>query len=86
MERSVTLDADVAEIVGRLMARRGVSFDVALNDAIRAGSSPQAGHLSDFTTPKDLGVPRVDVNRTLVLAGDLEDAEIAQARGLVRRP
>lgn len=37
MRISVTLDPDTESLLRREMERRGVSFERALNDAIRAG-------------------------------------------------
>lgn len=57
------------------MKHKGVSFKVALNDAIRAGAAPRA----DFafsTTAVDLGEATADLVKANELAGTLEDAEL----------
>jgi hypothetical protein len=71
----VTLDADTAALVQQRMRERGVSFKVALNDAIRAGAAARA----QFSTePADLGVPAVNLDQALQLAGALEDEELVR--------
>lgn len=76
MRTTVTLDADTEALVRALMEQRSVSFKVALNDAIRAGATKQRQRPREFTTPRDLGTPTVNLDRALLLAGDLEDEEI----------
>jgi hypothetical protein len=72
MRTTVTLDPDTVALVRQRMRERGVSFKVALNDAIREGLAPRAG--GGFRTPTaDLGRPVVNLDRALELAGDLED-------------
>lgn len=74
MRTTVTLDDDVAEIVRRRMAERGISFKQALNEAIRAGV-PAPG--APFRTPTAaLGTPAVSLDRALGFAGELEDEEL----------
>lgn len=71
----MTLDDDTAALVQQRMREQGVSFKVALNDAIRAGLSPRA-HFQ--TEPADLGVPAVNLDQALRLSGDLEDEELVR--------
>lgn len=71
---TVTLDPDTESIVRQIMSRRGVSFKQALNDAIRAGAEPS--RVSVATRARHLGTPTVNLDRALVLAGDLEDEEL----------
>jgi hypothetical protein len=40
MRVTITLDADVAELILALSCETGVSFKVAVNEAIRAGLGP----------------------------------------------
>jgi hypothetical protein len=71
---TVTLDPDVEQLLRRRMRERGVSFKSALNDAVREalGAAPARA----FRTPTaDLGLPTVNLDRALSLAGDLEDEE-----------
>lgn len=49
MRTTVTLDADVAQALRELMARDGVSFKQALNDAVRRGIIPRADYA--YVTP-----------------------------------
>ena len=55
MRTTVTLDADVEAIVRFAMRERGISFEAALNDAVRRGATPAA---VAFRTPtSDMGTP-----------------------------
>lgn len=78
MRTTVTLDADTESLVRRLMAERGVSFKQALNDAIRAGAPAAPRHTPPATVARHLGVPAVNLDRALALAGELEDEEIVR--------
>lgn len=74
MRTTVTLDPDTEQLVRRRMAERGVSFKQALNDALRDAMAPRS---APFHTPsRDLGVPTVNLDRALALAGELEDEEL----------
>ena len=74
MRTTVTLDPDTRLIVERAMRERGVSFKQALNDAIRRGAAGGASPgRREYTTPRRLGAPRVDLTHALRLAGELED-------------
>lgn len=75
MRTTVTLDPDTEQIVRQRMTDRQVSFKRALNDAIREGALRGAGHHVFRTATADLGVPLVDLDRALGLAGELEDEE-----------
>lgn len=75
MRTTVTLDSDTEQVIRERMASKGVSFKVALNDAIRDGARGRIDHV--FTTESfDLGLPKVDVTKSNALAADLEDAEL----------
>jgi hypothetical protein len=78
MRTTVTLDADVEAKLRAVMRERGVSFKVAINDAVRSGlgaSTPAPRRYRMPTAP--LGVrPGVNLDKALTLAGELEDAEI----------
>lgn len=80
MRTTVTLDPDTEQVVRQRMASRGVSFKVALNDAIREGASNRVDVVFS-TQPVSLGQPRVDLTKALQIAGDLEDAEILSKIG-----
>ena len=76
MRTTVTLDPDAEALVRKRMRDHGVSFKQALNDAIRLGLAPP-GRLNRFRTETaDLGLPAVNLDRALELAGDLEDEEL----------
>ncbi len=80
MRTTVTLDPDTEGLLRRRMRERGLSFKVALNDAIRAGLSE--GRKGDaFRTPTaDLGMPSVNLDRALALAASIEDEELVRRR------
>lgn len=76
MRTTVTLDADTEALVRRLMAERGVSFKRALNDAIRSGAPAPAEPRGSVTRKRRMGTPSVNLDRALVLVGDLEDDDL----------
>jgi Ribbon-helix-helix protein, copG family len=77
MRTTVTLEEDVAAKLRATARERGVSFKVAINDALRAGlngPAPGARRFRMQTAP--LGVrPGVNLDKALALAGELEDEE-----------
>jgi hypothetical protein len=76
MRTTVTLDADTEALVRRLMAERGVSFKRALNDAIRSAAPETAARRGSVTRTRRMGTPSVNLDRALVMAGNLEDDEL----------
>ncbi len=75
----MTLDADTEALLRKRMRERGVSFKQALNDAIREGLGREPGVVRRFhTEPADLGLPSVNLDRALALAGDLEEEELVR--------
>lgn len=81
MRTTVTLDADTASIIDRLMNERGIGFKQAINDAIRA--SAPSGERPPFVTPViDMGVPLVDLTKAMKLAGQLDDEHQMKVMGL----
>lgn len=76
----MTLDPDTEALVRKRMRDRGVSFKQALNDAIREGLAPQGDTAGRRfrTETADLGVPAVNLDRALALAGELEDEELVR--------
>jgi hypothetical protein len=82
MRTTVTLDPDTERLVRRRMAERQVSFKQALNDAIREGLSQEAERFE--TTVRAMGTPKINLDRALQLAGDVEDEELLRRmrRGL----
>ena len=78
MRTTVTLDADTEALVRRRMRERGVSFKVALNDAIRAGLVTRSARQEFHGPTADLGLPTVNLDRALQLAAELEDEELVR--------
>ena len=77
MRTTLTLDPDTEALVRRRMRERGVSFKQAVNDAIRDGLAVPAAVATPFRTETaDLGLPTVNLDRALALAGELEDEEL----------
>lgn len=83
MRTTVTLDDDTLAVVQRRMRERGVSFKVALNDAIRDGADGKPAPSRFATRAADLGVPVINLDRALQIAAELEDEELIrrQRRG-----
>ena len=74
MRTTAVLDEDVEQLVRQRMNEQGVSFTRALNDAIRDGAGRR------YETPTfDMGLPAMDLSKSLRIAGDLEDAHLARA-------
>ncbi|MEO8540386.1 MAG: CopG family transcriptional regulator [bacterium] len=78
MRTTVTLDADVVELVKSHARRSGRSFKAAINDAIRAGLVAERGGPRPYRVPsRPMQLrPGVDLTRALRLADALEDEEI----------
>lgn len=58
------------------MRERKVSFKEALNDAIRKGLADEQPTERFWTRTYSMGVPTVNLDKALQLAGELEDEEI----------
>lgn len=81
MRTTITLDADVDARLRKLMRERRISFKEAVNFAVRAGLPPGAA-AEPFRTPTyDLGGARVNLDKALELAGNLEDYEPMSSHG-----
>ncbi len=78
MRTTVTLDADTEALIRKRMQERHVSFKQALNDAIREGCVQTPGSAAFRTQAVRLGLPAVNLDRALQLAGDLEDDELVR--------
>jgi hypothetical protein len=78
MRTTVTLDPDVAAKLQAASRERGTSFKATLNDAVRLGLTTEEAPSKGFRVhPQALGVrPGVNLDKALVLAGEMEDAEI----------
>jgi hypothetical protein len=78
---TVSIDPDVAALLEAEMRERGISFKAALNGAIRQGLRGRRGR--KVATPVfSMGAPAVPIDRALLLAADLEDAETARRLAL----
>lgn len=81
----MTLDADVVAGIRRVEAERGVSFEQALNDTIRAGLSAltvppsEPYRVDSFSAEIRPGVDLRAVNRLLA---DVEDEELVRKTDL----
>lgn len=75
MRTTVTLDPDTEQLIRRRMRERGISFKEALNDAIRggAGTAPPKRFVTETAS---MGESRVNLDRALQTAADLEDDEL----------
>lgn len=73
------MDADTEALVKQIMEERGISFKEAVNAAIRAGLTPPRDRVR-FSTPSfRMGAhPKIDLDKALRLAGELEDDERAR--------
>jgi hypothetical protein len=78
MRTTVTLDPDVASKLRQVARERGVSFKAAINETLRAGLGGGAYAARRYRMPvHDMGVRKgIDLDRSLSLAAELEDAEI----------
>lgn len=74
----MTLEDDTEALIRRRMADRKVSFKQALNDAIRDGATSGTGRHQFTTDATSMGVPTVNLDRALQLAGELEDDALVQ--------
>lgn len=75
MRTTVTLDPDTEQLIRRRMRERGMSFKEALNDTIRggAGTAPPKRFVTETAS---MGESRVNLDRALQTAADLEDDEL----------
>lgn len=76
MRTTVTLDSDVEAQLRAAMRERGVSFKVAINDAIRAGlgeGRPAPEPFKVISAPLGLDI---NIDKALQIAGEMEDEEI----------
>jgi hypothetical protein len=80
MRTTVTLDDDLAVALKRRAHERDLPFKHVLNEAIRAGLARGTARAKPYRMkPRNLGVrPGVDLTKSLRLAAELEDVEIAR--------
>jgi hypothetical protein len=82
MRTTVTLDPDVEARLRAAMRERGVSFKVAINDAVRAGLGAQGAPPKRFEVKPLLRGARFDIDKALAISGEIEDEEILRKREL----
>ncbi len=74
---TVTLDPDVEALLRARIREQGISFKQALNDAVRAGLAQNRATERPFRQRAfAMGLPAVNLDKALQLAGDLEDEEL----------
>jgi hypothetical protein len=79
MRTTITLDTDTEALLRRRMRQTGSSFKQVVNDAIRAGLTSPGAPSREVSFPTyAMGVPTVDLDRALALAGALEDEELVR--------
>lgn len=76
MRTTVTLDADTEQIIRQRMNEHRISFKQALNDLVREGRASIYGPPEFRTTTRSMGLPTVDLDKALQIAGKLEDDEL----------
>lgn len=76
MRTTVTLDSDTEQIIRRRMRERDMTFKEALNDTIRGAIASQASRQTFSTKTVAMGESRVNLDRALQVAGELEDNEL----------
>jgi len=76
MRTTVTLDPDSDAIVRKLMRERRLTFKQALNAAIREGVRTPPAQPVQYTFPKNMGIPLIDLDKASHFAAQLEDEEI----------
>jgi hypothetical protein len=76
MRTTVTLDPDVEAKLRDTMRERGVSFKVALNDAVRSGLQGELKPSRPFKVMSSPMGARFNIDKALTIAAELEDDEI----------
>lgn len=80
MRTTIDLDPDVDARLRALARERGVSLRTVINDALRAGTRPDAADEAPYVLPsRRLGArPGLDLDKALRIASELEDEEVAR--------
>jgi hypothetical protein len=78
MRTTVTLGADAEAIIRRRMREHGVSFKDAINEAILAGAAAPEQRVPFRTQVASMGESRVNLDRALQVAADLEDDDLVR--------
>jgi hypothetical protein len=74
MRTTVTLDPDTEQLLRQWMRERKISFKQALNDAVRSALGDKQRPFK--TTTVSMGTPSINLDRAIVIAGELEDEEL----------
>ncbi len=74
MRTTITLDADTEQLVRKRMRERGLTFKQAVNELIRRGAGGADAPFATATA--SMGESRVNLDRALQVAADLEDDEL----------
>jgi hypothetical protein len=73
----VRLNPDARALIQKAMSERGLTFEQALNEAIRAGLAPEIPSAAFRTPTFRMGFnPTVPLDKGLRLAAQLEDKEL----------
>ena len=81
----MTLDPDVEALLRRTIKEKGISFKVALNQALRDGLAPRGPKPERKFRQKIFHMgfnPEIDLDRALSLASKMEDDEIIRKLSL----
>jgi hypothetical protein len=86
-QTTITLEPDVAARLRELSRERGVSFEEAVNAALRCGLADERSASRPFRVKASpLGLlPGVDLDKPLALAAGLEDEETIRRLELRKR-
>ena len=76
MRTTITLEPETQALVEKAMSEQHRSFKEVVNDAIRAGLAAQSPPRRVKLPTHDLGRPRMNLDKAVQLAGELEDEEI----------
>lgn len=60
------------------MSERGLTFKQAVNDAIRRGLVPSASASGEYTEARDLGPARINLDKALRIADELESDALSR--------
>ena len=82
MRTTITLDPEAEALVKQAMADRKLSFKEVVNDAIVRGLVVDRDRYEFRTRPRAMGVPRLNLDKAIQLAGELEDEEILRKMAL----
>lgn len=76
MRTTITLNPEAEALVKKAMRDRHMSFKQVVNDAIVSSLAPRQSRPPVKLPTHRLGRPRINLDKALQLAGELEDEEI----------